>query len=109
MEVNTLVTHKKLSHLGIGCIAKVKKDSFIVNWGTTDSMLTKATMLDEVDTKDCKTLKFHEFKTLSIANSDELPEFVIVGNEKKHWVGIGWVSHGVVTLDDLKKYPRIVE
>ena len=32
----------------------------------------------------------------------------IVGNEHKHNVGIGWISYGVITEKDLKKYPRVI-
>ena len=109
MKVNTLVMHKKLKSLGIGCISKVLKSSFRVNFGTEDVMTCKDTMLVEVDVSKCKTITFQELRSKSIANSKDLPEYVIIGNELKHWVGIGWVSHGVVTLEHLKRYPRVVE
>jgi hypothetical protein len=108
MEVNTLVTHKKLKSLGIGCISKVLKSSFKVNFGTSDVSTCKENMLEEIDTTECKTISFNELRSLSISNSKDLPEYVIIGNELKHWVGIGWVSQGVVSLSDLKKYKRVI-
>lgn len=107
--VNALVRHKKLSSLGIGCVSKVLKNTLKVNFGTEDVIAVKPTMLTPVDTSKCKTIKFDDLKRLSVANSAKLPPYVIVGNELKHWVGIGWVSHGVVTDEQLGKYPRVVE
>jgi len=31
-----------------------------------------------------------------------------VGNELKHYVGIGWVTEKVITYNDLKLYPRVI-
>ena len=109
MEVNTLVTHKKLSSLGIGCISKTMKDSCKVNFGLHDVSTCKNSMLVPVDTSNCKTIEWQELRSLSIANSNKLPPYVIIGNELKHWVGIGWVSQRVVTLEDLKRYPRVIQ
>ena len=109
MEVNTLVRHKKLKSLGIGCISKVMKSSYKVNFGTEDVSTCKESMLIPIDTSKCKTITFKDFKRLSISNSKDLPEYVIIGNELKHWVGIGWVSHGVVKESHLKKYHRLVD
>lgn len=109
MTVNDLVRHKKLSTLGIGCVSKVLKTSLKVNFGTEDVMTVKPSMLVPVDTSQCKTIKFDDLKRLSISNSAKLPPYVIIGNELKHWVGIGWVSHGVVTEAQLKEYPRVID
>lgn len=108
MEVNTLVLHKKKTNLGIGCISKVMKSSYRVNFGTDDVMTCKAESLNEIDTSHCKTIEWGTVRALSIANSKNLPQFLIIGNELKHWVGIGWVTHRVITLEDLKKYARVV-
>lgn len=61
-----------------------------------------------IDTSECKELPFDDFKRMSVTNSKDLPEHVIIGNELKHWVGIGWVTVRVVNFEDLKKYPRVV-
>jgi hypothetical protein len=37
------------------------------------------------------------------------PLTIIIGNELKQYVGIGWVSQRVITMDDLKRYPRLVD
>lgn len=109
IAVNSLVRHKKLSSLGIGCVSKVLKNTVKVNFGTDDVIGVKPSLLTQVDTSKCKTIKFDELKRLSISNSPKLPPYVIIGNELKHWVGIGWVSHGVVTAEQLLKYPRVID
>lgn len=108
MEINTLVTHKKFKWLGIGCISKVFKNQYQVNFGTSDTSKVKKDLLVEVDTSKCKTIKFHELKRMVAANDKKL-NYVIVGNELKCYVGVGLVSEGVITLNDLKKYPRVVD
>ena len=108
MEINTLVRHKKLTSLGIGCISKVMKSSYKVNFGVDDCITCKESMLIPVDVSSAKTLPFDDFRRMSVCNSKDLPGKVIIGNEVKEWIGIGWISQGVVDEDDLKKYPRIV-
>ncbi len=108
MEVNTLVTHKNFKSLGIGCVSKVMKSSCRVNFGTEDVSTCRNTALVEVDTSKCKTIPFSEIRSLSIANSDKLTGLYIFGNELRRWVGVGWVTERVVTIDDLRKYPRVV-
>ena len=108
MEINTLVRHKKLTSLGIGCISKVRKSSYRVNFGMDDCITCKESILTPVDVSSAKTLPFDDFRRMSICNSKDLPKRVIIGNEVKEWVGIGWVSIGVVTENDLTKYSRVV-
>lgn len=107
MKINTLVTHKQLKSVGIGCISKVLKTKYKVNFGRHDVMDCSKKMLVEVDTSKCKEIEFNKFKVMQLS-VENAPDYVIIGNELKHYVGIGYVSHGVVTLEDLKKYPRIV-
>lgn len=110
METNTLVTHKKFRSLGIGCVSKVMKKTLKVNFGTEDTVNCNPKMLEVVDISGCKTIKFSEFKAKTITNGFPNGEVrAIVGNELKEYVGIGWVTKRVVTHDDLKKYPRVVE
>ena len=106
--VNTLVTHKKLKSLGIGCIAKELSKSYRVNFGTEDVLTCKKTAVEVVDTSACKTVTFNEFRNRILSDKSTL-DYVIVGNVVKHYVGIGWLTVGVVKEADLKKYPRVVE
>lgn len=108
ISVNTLVRHKKLKSLNIGCVSKLMKSTVMVNWGLDDCSKHKPEELEVVDTSKCKTVTMHEFAS-RILNDKSCLDDVIIGNEVKHYVGIGWVSHGVVTEADLKKYPRVVE
>lgn len=106
--INTLVKHKKLKSLGIGCISKELKSSYKVNFGSDDVMTCKKDMVEVIDTSCCKTIKFDDFKRMTICNSPDIPNYVIIGNELKQYIGIGWTSQRVVTENDLKIYPRLV-
>lgn len=106
--INTLVKHKKLKSLGIGCISKELKSSYKVNFGMTDVMTCKKDMIEVIDTSNCKIIGFDEFKRMTICNSSDIPNYIIIGNELKQYVGIGWTSQRVVTENDLKIYPRVV-
>ncbi len=105
--VNTLVTHKKLKSLGIGCISKELSKSYKVNFGTSDVLTCKKDAVIVVDTSKCNTITYHEFKSRIINEKSTLTN-AIVGNELLEYVGIGWITKRVVTLDDLKKYPRVI-
>lgn len=105
--VNTLVTHKKLKSLGIGCIAKELSKSYKVNFGTEDVLTCSKTAVEIVDTSKCKTVDFNEFRNRILKDNSTLDR-AIVGNELKEYVGIGWITLRVVTMDDLTKYPRVI-
>lgn len=109
METNTLVTHKKFKSLGIGCISKVMKSSYKVNFGKDDVSTCKESVLEVVDTSQCKTIKFKDLRAMTITNSPNIPKYVIIGNELRNYVGIGWVCERVVTHSDLSRYPRVVD
>lgn len=104
--VNTLVMHKKLN-LGIGCISKEFKNSVGVNFGLDDNKKCSLSALNIIDTSNCKTVTFQEYKS-RILKSDSTLNDVIVGNELRHYVGIGWTTTRVVTMNDLNKYPRVI-
>lgn len=106
MDTNTLVRHKQLKSVGIGCISKMLSKKAKVNFGTEDVMTCSLSALVEVDTSKCKTMTFSDFKAKNFTNNHS--ELVIIGNEVKQYVGIGWVTIRVVTEDDLKKYKRLV-
>lgn len=106
--VNTLVKHKKLKTLGIGCIAKELKTSYRVNFGLDDVMTCKKDMVEVIDTSACKTITFNQYRN-TILGVDSGVDKCIVGNELRHYVGIGWVTVRVITEDDLKKYPRVID
>lgn len=107
MEINTLVRHKKIKSLGIGCVSKVLKSSVKVNFGTEDVMTCKPKMLTAIDTSNCKTVTFREFQR-RILNDQSTLNRCIVGNELKEYVGIGWITLNVITEADLQKYPRVI-
>ncbi len=110
MKTNTLVTHKKIKSLGIGCVSKILSKKVKVNFGTEDVVTCDPKMLELVDTSKCKTISFSEFKAKTITNGFPNGEVtMIVGNEIKQYVGIGWVTKRTVTHDDLNKYPRVVD
>lgn len=107
METNTLVRHKKLSTLGIGCVSKVLSKSVIVNFGTEDVKTCKIEQLVLIDVSKCKTIDFSEYRTRILKDNSTLND-VIVGNELKHYVGIGWTTTRAITIDDLNKYPIVI-
>jgi len=106
-QVNTLVTHKKLKTLGIGCVSKILSKSVKVNFGTENVKTCKIDQLEIVDTSKCKTISFQEFKS-RIINDKSTLEYVILGNELRHYVGIGWTTSRAITMSDLLKYPRVI-
>lgn len=107
IAVNTLVTHKKLKTLGIGCVSKILSTSAKVNFGKDDTMKCKTSVLNVVDTTKCKNIPYSKFQSRMLHEKSKLDK-CIVGNELLEYVGIGWISLRVVTEDDLTKYPRVV-
>ena len=110
MVVNTLVKHKTLS-MGIGCIAKVYKKHYTVNWGLDSNSKVLQKDVELIDTSLCPTIKFSKYRNrilMSDPDTKNLDE-VILGNVVQHFVGIGWIDRSVVTEEDLKKIPRVVE
>ena len=105
--VNTLVIHKKLGSLGIGCISKELKNSYKVNFGLYDVKTCSKASIEPIDVSKCKTMTFNEYRN-TILDTNTKNDYAIVGNELRHYVGVGWVTHGVITMDDLKKYPRVI-
>lgn len=109
MKTNTLVTHNKLKTLGIGCVSKVMGSKLKVNFGTEDVLTCSKTAVREIDTSKSKTISFSEFQAKSMNNSfKENSVIMIIGNEVKEYVGIGWITLRTVTMDDLTKYKRVV-
>ena len=108
MEINTLVRHNKLKSLGIGCVSKLLSGKAKINFVLYDTMTCSLSSLIEISIKDCKTMSFDELKKLTISNSEDIPSYVIVGNELCEYVGIGWVSVKVIEESDLKEYIRII-
>ena len=109
LTTNTLVTHNKKTTLGIGCIVKVLAKNVKVIFGDRYIISCTPRQLTEVDTSKCSTMTFDAFKSRSIGNTWEGGNnIVIIGNEVRQYVGIGWVTLRVVTGKDLLKYPRII-
>jgi len=107
MTTNTLVTHKKNRNLGIGCISKVLSKSYRVNFGLDTTKTVAHDMVEAIDVSNCKTVSFQEFRSRILSEKSTLNE-CIVGNEVRHYVGIGWLVAGVVTHSDLLKLPRVI-
>lgn len=108
MTTNTLVRHKKLTTLGIGCIAKVYKNQYGVNWGTEDTGKHAKSQLIPVDISKTKTVSFSEYKERILLQKSNLNN-VIIGNIVQQFVGIGWINLRVVTEKDLLTLPRVVD
>lgn len=109
-DVNTLVRHKKLKTLGIGCIAKVHPKHYTVNWGQEDTSKHLKSVVEVVDVSKCRTVPFQKFRNrimMADPTTKNLDD-VILGNVVKHFVGIGWVNQRVVTEKDLLSIPRVV-
>lgn len=110
MKTNTLVTHKKLSSLGIGCVSKIMSKKVKVNFGTDDVMTCDPKQLNIIDTTKCKTVSFNDYRNriMMADKKTKNMDYAIVGNELKNFVGIGWATIRVVTEGDLKKFPRVI-
>lgn len=108
MEINTLVRHKKRSSLGIGCVSKVMKKNLKINFGTDDCVTTSPDDVEAIDTSGCKTIPLAELRRMTFTNSVG-NEKIILGNELKQWVGIGWVTVRVIKEEDLKSYRRVIQ
>jgi hypothetical protein len=106
MEINTLVTSKVSPGLGIGCTSKVLKHSAYVNFGLYDNIKCKLKELEIIDVTNTRTIDFQELKNRVLRQSGE--NIVIHFNEVREYVGIGWITLRVVTVDDLQKYPRVI-
>jgi len=104
--INSLVTHKK-KNLGIGCISKEFSRLVNVNFGKDDTIKCKLSDLNIIETSNCKTISFYDYRNRIMTTKNILND-AIVGNELKHFVGIGWITVRVVTIDDLNKYPRVI-
>ena len=107
METNTLVTHKKLKSLGIGCVSRVLKNSVRVNFGTEEVKTCKPEHLEAIDVSKCSTISCQEYRMRILKDNSTL-DYCIVGNELKHYVGIGWLTVRVVSESDLLKHPRVI-
>lgn len=107
MKVNTLVKLKSSPSLGIGCVSKELKKSCKVNFGSEANLTCKKSDLVEVDVSGCKTVPFKEFQMRIMQDNSTLNN-VILGNEIYEYVGIGWIPIRVITMADLKVYPRVI-
>mgnify|MGYP006285426141 CR=1 FL=1 len=110
LKVNDLVTHKKMKSLGIGCISKVLKNQYSINFGINDMIKCNKQSVTPVDTSRCATISFAKVQSRILMEDKNTKDLnhVILGNELKEFVGIGWITLRVVTEQDLKKYPRVV-
>jgi hypothetical protein len=109
MKMNTLVRHTHLPSLGIGCVSKEYKTKVKVNFGTDKTMSISKTRLVEVDVSGYSTISFERYRRRIMNVKDLDVNHVILGNEVHQFVGIGWIKIGVVTEEDLKKFPRVIK
>ena len=107
LETNTLVRHKEKPNLGICCTSKIKGNKIVINVGIDEQLSVHVDKLELIAISHCKTKTYQEFKN-RVLNNDETFNYCIVGNELKHFVGIGWITKRVITESDLSNYPRIV-
>jgi len=108
--VNRLVKHKTLP-MGIGCIAKMHKRHYTINWGFDSHSKVLQKDVEIIDTSLFPTVKFSDYKNrilMSDPATKNLNE-VILGNVVQYFVGIGWTNGKVVEEKDLRKIPRVVE
>lgn len=111
LKTNTLVTHTKLKTLGIGCIAKVHAKHYTVNWGLDDNSKCLKSVVKVVDVSKCKTVPFNDYRNRIMMTDPKTKNLddVILGNIVQHFVGIGWTNRRVVTEEDFKRIPRVVQ
>lgn len=103
--MNDLVVHVRRD-LGIGCVARVRGGRAVVNFGLRGSISCKPELLRLVPTDGCATCTAREYSDRVLRDAG--PDRVIVGNELRQFVGIGWITERVVTEADLLAYPRLV-
>lgn len=106
-STNTLVVHKKHPEFGIGCIAKCFSKNANVNFGLYDVKKVSYSMLDPIIIPNLETRSFDEYRNRILNENSDL-NICIVGNELRSFVGIGWTTDRVITIEDLLKYPRII-
>lgn len=107
LTTNTLVYHKRNKNWGIGCIADVMSKHYKVNFGTDDVKKVTFSMVEPIDTSKCRTIKYSDFRRMTITNT--VTEKIIIGNELKEYVGIGWLTLRVIKPEDLEKYARLID
>lgn len=105
IQVNTLVRHPK--HKGIGCVSKLHGKKVAVNFGLLRSYKVNPAELMEVDVSQSPTVALSMYQSRIMMEKSNLND-VILGNEVRHYVGIGWITQRVCTEEDLKKIPRVV-
>ncbi len=102
------LTHYEKPNIGV--ISRILKTRIEVRFSSECFMKFRPEQIHIVPTDHCETIPFSEFKRKSITNSFSGEARVIVSNEIKHYVGIGWVIEKFVENEsDLLKYPRLVD
>jgi hypothetical protein len=75
-----------------------------VNFGLDGVMTCRKDSLEVLDTSKCATVPFEAYRTRILKDKSEF-NYCIIGNEVRHFVGIGWIIEKVVDENDLTKYP----
>jgi len=87
----------------IGVICRVLKRCVEVRLNSKTFIKFQPEQLEIINTTFCKTVSFSETQSLEPQHS-----VIIFGNELREYVGIGWATMGIINLQDLEKYPRVV-
>jgi hypothetical protein len=99
-----------LSRGQIGVITRILETRVEVRFTEEDFYKFKFEQIVPVDISESFTVSFSELRRRSITNNfDNFATKVILGNEVKEYVGIGWVLQNYVTEKDLALYPRVVD
>jgi hypothetical protein len=106
MKVNTLVRKSGMNRIGVIC--RVLKRSVEVRWDQEHFEKVKPESLERVNVAGCRTISFTDFKRQTMLNTVK-ENRVILGNELKEYVGIGWLTNRLINEEDLLSFPRVVD
>lgn len=108
MNTNTLVTHMKYPELGIGCVYKKLKASVKIAFAEGQTIDCKPTTLREVVVENAPdTISFEDFVSETYQRNPPVKTLILT-HEVHEFTSEGWMMTNYVTMDDLKKYPRII-
>lgn len=111
VKVKVLIRPAKTDYLmngKIGVITRVSKARVEVRFKDDTFIQFRPEQIEIVDTHHCETVPYSRYRKRIIDEKDTLDR-VILGNELKAFVGIGWVTEDWVTERLLGMYPRVVD
>ena len=92
----------------IGVITRVLKTRVEVRFKDDTFIKFRPEQIETIATHHCETVAFSRYQA-RILNQDQELDRVILGNELKKFVGVGWVTEDYVTERLLGMYPRVVD